>query len=71
MIQNFLASHNKFTQNQRTNKSVVKSVVKGTGLGLAVSREIVKTHNGIITAENVKPSGAKLSIVLPLFVSTD
>lgn len=62
-----MVSHNKFTQSQRT----IKNVVKGTGLGLAVSREIVKAHNGIITAENVKPSGAKLSIVLPLFASTD
>ncbi len=57
----------KFTQSQRTNKSVVK----GTGLGLAVSREIVKAHNGIITAENIEPSGAKMSIVLPLFADAE
>ncbi len=57
----------KFTQSQRTSKSVVK----GTGLGLAVSREIIKAHNGIITAENIEPSGAKMSIVLPLFADAE
>ncbi len=58
---------NKFTQSQRTNKSIVK----GTGLGLAVSREIIRAHNGIIKAENIEPSGAKLSIVLPLFADAE
>lgn len=57
----------KFTQSKRTNKSVVK----GTGLGLAVSKEIVKVHGGLITAENVEPSGARFSVTLPLFAEND
>ena len=54
----------KFTQSKRTNKSVVK----GTGLGLALSQEIIKAHNGSLDVENVQPTGAKFSFTLPLFV---
>lgn len=57
----------KFTQSNRTNKNVVK----GTGLGLALSREIIKAHNGHINAENIKPSGAKFSITLPIFTDLE
>ena len=53
----------KFTQSNRTNKNVVK----GTGLGLALSKEIMKAHNGQIKVENIQPQGAKFSIILPIF----
>jgi two-component system sensor histidine kinase KdpD len=38
----------------------------GTGLGLAVSREIVRFHGGRIWVEDVVPHGARLVISLPL-----
>lgn len=38
----------------------------GMGLGLAISRTIVESHNGTIHAENLKPCGARLSISLPI-----
>lgn len=53
----------KFTQSNRTHKNVVK----GTGLGLALSKEIVKAHNGNIFVENIEPTGAKFSITIPIF----
>lgn len=38
----------------------------GTGLGLTISREIVKKHNGKIWAEPSKNGGVEISFVLPL-----
>jgi two-component system sensor histidine kinase KdpD len=40
----------------------------GVGLGLTICKEIVKAHNGSITAENLKNGGALFKIVLPLEV---
>lgn len=40
----------------------------GVGLGLTICKEIVKAHNGTITAENLKTGGALFKIVLPLEV---
>ncbi|MDF2678404.1 MAG: integral rane sensor signal transduction histidine kinase, partial [Bacillota bacterium] len=40
----------------------------GVGLGLTICKEIVKAHNGTITAENLKNGGALFKIVLPLEV---
>jgi signal transduction histidine kinase len=37
----------------------------GTGLGLAVSRQIIEGHGGTITAENINRGGARISIKLP------
>lgn len=38
---------------------------KGTGLGLAVARRIIRAHGGEITAENNRDGGACFRIVLP------
>ena len=43
-----------------------KRVVSGTGLGLAVAREIVHAHGGVISIEDVTPHGARFVIALPL-----
>ncbi|MDQ7824561.1 MAG: DUF4118 domain-containing protein [Candidatus Eremiobacteraeota bacterium] len=43
-----------------------KGVSSGTGLGLAVTKEIVRFHGGTIALEAVKPHGAKFVITLPL-----
>ncbi len=37
----------------------------GTGLGLAVAAEIVKSHGGKIWAEDAEPRGARLMVCLP------
>ena len=37
----------------------------GTGLGLAVTREIVRFHNGRVWVEDVIPHGARFVISLP------
>ena len=37
----------------------------GTGLGLAISRSIVELHGGSMRAENVDPSGCRISLRLP------
>lgn len=43
--------------------------VKGTGLGLYVVREIIKNHNGKITAfSEGKGKGAKFKIELPIYI---
>ena len=39
---------------------------EGLGLGLAISRTIVETHGGSIEAEDVAPSGARVTFTLPL-----
>lgn len=38
---------------------------QGTGLGLAISQELVKHHNGKITATSISGSGSKFLIKLP------
>ena len=41
------------------------SKAKGTGLGLAVCREIVNLHNGKILVKSKKHSGASFTVILP------
>ena len=41
------------------------AVPSGTGLGLAVTREIVRFHGGKLWVEDVAPSGARFMISLP------
>lgn len=40
---------------------------KGTGLGLAIVKKIVEEHAGKIEIENLRPHGAAVRIILPLF----
>lgn len=44
----------------------VTSKHKGTGLGLAIVKKIVEEHNGTLSAKNLEPNGAMLSIRFPL-----
>jgi two-component system sensor histidine kinase BaeS len=37
----------------------------GTGLGLAIAKRLVEAHGGTIRAENVMPSGARISFTVP------
>lgn len=37
----------------------------GTGLGLAIVRELARAHGGEALAENLAPTGARLSVILP------
>ena len=46
-----------------------KPVGKGTGLGLSLSQNIIKLHNGNITAECPPEGGTKFIIDLPVGVS--
>ncbi|RYY30746.1 MAG: hypothetical protein EOO04_03975 [Chitinophagaceae bacterium] len=43
-----------------------KSAYKGSGIGLAICREIVAHHGGLITADGVLHEGAVFTIVIPL-----
>jgi PAS domain S-box-containing protein len=43
-----------------------KSTYKGTGIGLAICREIVGHHGGVITAKGVLHQGATFTIILPM-----
>ncbi|MBI1313806.1 hypothetical protein GC176_21140 [bacterium] len=39
---------------------------EGMGLGLAICRTIVESHNGTIRASNLEPCGARLTVSLPI-----
>ena len=41
-----------------------KSDTGGVGLGLAVTRDIIKTHHGSISLSNLKPHGLRVIIEL-------
>jgi len=38
----------------------------GVGLGLSIAKKAIDAHNGKIYAENIRPHGLKVSIILPL-----
>jgi signal transduction histidine kinase len=42
---------------------------QGMGIGLSISRTIVRAHNGRIWAENQKEGGAVFRLSLPLALS--
>ncbi len=44
----------------------VTSKHKGTGLGLAIVKKIVEEHEGSLSAKNVEPQGAIITITFPL-----
>ena len=46
-----------------------KGAEGGTGLGLALSKQIIEGHGGSITGENIRGGGARLSITLPAIVA--
>jgi nitrogen fixation/metabolism regulation signal transduction histidine kinase len=39
---------------------------KGTGLGLPIVKKIIEEHRGTIQIENIRPHGARVSIMLPV-----
>ena len=44
---------------------------KGTGLGLPIVKKIIEEHKGSIQIENIRPSGARISITLPVAPQSD
>lgn len=53
-----------FDRFYRVDKSRTKST-GGTGLGLAIAKQIIKNHNGTISAESKPSEGTKIEIYLP------
>ncbi|AFS81077.1 PAS/PAC sensor signal transduction histidine kinase [Candidatus Nitrosopumilus koreensis AR1] len=47
-------------------KSANMSDKKGTGLGLFISKNIIESHHGTISAGNLKTEGAQFTITLPI-----
>ncbi|HTE25611.1 PAS domain-containing sensor histidine kinase [Flavitalea sp.] len=43
-----------------------KSTYKGTGIGLAICREIVAHHGGVISAKGAPQQGATFTVILPM-----
>ena len=50
----------------RVFETYVTTKTRGTGLGLAIVKKIVDEHHGRITINNRQPTGAEVSITLPL-----
>ncbi|SEL36656.1 sensor histidine kinase [Nitrosovibrio tenuis] len=44
---------------------------RGTGLGLPIVKKIIEEHSGSIQIENIRPSGARISITLPIIPQYD
>ncbi len=44
---------------------------QGSGLGLSLSHQILKGHNGQLTAKSQVGKGSKFTIILPLFAETE
>ena len=49
--------------------SITKTASKGSGLGLSICTEVVKAHNGRISAENNKEGGASMIFTLSKNIS--
>jgi two-component system sensor histidine kinase KdpD len=47
--------------------SASASAPAGTGLGLAITREIVRTHDGALRVEDVVPHGARFVLTVPSY----
>ncbi len=45
--------------------SLQSSAIKGSGIGLAISKQMVELHNGSIMVKSKKDQGAKFTITLP------
>ncbi|NEP89429.1 MAG: hypothetical protein F6K18_22785 [Okeania sp. SIO2C2] len=48
-----------------------KQQYQGTGIGLAICRKIIETHNGNITARSIPNQGTTFVITLPIEQSLD
>jgi nitrogen fixation/metabolism regulation signal transduction histidine kinase len=51
---------------QRIFEPYVTTKAKGTGLGLPIVKKIVDEHRGSVSAENIDPHGAAITIRLPI-----
>jgi signal transduction histidine kinase len=47
-----------------------KKVKQGTGLGLAVSSDIIRNHHGQITGRNEEGGGFRVTVILPDSINT-
>lgn len=50
----------------RTKDKIKKKYIKGTGLGMAIVKEIVDAHKGSIDVESEEGKGTKIRIAIPL-----
>lgn len=50
----------------RTKDRKKKKYIKGTGLGMAIVKEIVDAHNGKITVDSIEGKGTKIHISIPM-----
>lgn len=55
-----------FERFYRTKDRKKKQFIKGTGLGMAIVKEIVDAHQGVINVESQEEKGTKIHIALPL-----
>lgn len=54
---------------ERVFEAFITTREKGMGVGLAIFRSIVESHDGRLWAENNPDGGAKFSVALPLLFS--